>query len=223
MEVLLDDIDAVTRSLNLRHPCLVGHSLGGIIATYHVSARSTCSGAINIDGLDTGMVDLADGEKLEAATGPRRRRGPDHGDGAWHQSEIARLRRAEDEFGVPAEVVEAFIERAFLRDQHGTWHRRPPNAFYDLPLGRDAEGYISVLERTLVPVMILLCSGPVKTPSYRDRPMTITREAMLRTLRPLQMDKPNIQVRTIDGSHAVIWEKPGDIAGLVASMAMTGP
>jgi pimeloyl-ACP methyl ester carboxylesterase len=60
----------------------------------------------------------------------------------------------------------------------------------------------------------LLCTGRPKTPSERDAPMSAARDAMLRVLGPL----PYADVRTIDGSHAVIWEKPDEIASIVRSL-----
>jgi pimeloyl-ACP methyl ester carboxylesterase len=113
--------------------------------------------------------------------------------------------------------------RAVAIDQR--WHGRSgvggsvsidalPRAFYELGLGADTDRLEIALEKAECPIVTLLCTGQPKTPSERDAPLTTTRDAMLRALSPL----PYTDVRTIDGSHAVIWEKPDEIAAIVRSL-----
>jgi pimeloyl-ACP methyl ester carboxylesterase len=214
IDALIADIDAVGSALAMERPVLVGHSMGGVIATYFAAAHDRCAAVLNIDGLDTRMLD--DPPPLSRA--PTRRAGADHGDMAWYLEEVERMHRAEDEFGVPENIADAYIERALVEDPDGTWHRRPPRAFYELGLGADTNPYDVALAEAKCPVVVLLCTGRPKTPSERDEPMTAVREAMLRKLTPLADVHAHVRVETIDGSHAVIWEKPDEIACIVRSL-----
>jgi len=212
IDALIGDIDSVIRALALQRPLLVGHSMGGVIATHYAALHDGCAGVLNIDGLDTRFLEPSEDDTSPRA--PVRRRGADHGDMAWYLEEVERLQRADDEFGVPPDVIDASIERTLVQDDGGTWHRRPPRAFYELGLGADTDRLDVALEKAQCPVVTLLCTGEPKTPSERDAPMSAARDAMLRALGPL----PYADVRTIDGSHAVIWEKPDEIAAIVRSM-----
>jgi pimeloyl-ACP methyl ester carboxylesterase len=220
IETVLADFDAVIDALELERPVLVGHSMGGVVATYYASSRDTCRAILNIDGLDTRLLDPEDdpGEIVPPRKLPLHRNLADRGDDAWREAAIAELRRAEDEFGVPDDVVEAFIERALVRDDDGIWQRRPPYEFYELGLGGDTVDLLGALGSVTCPAVILLCTGRPKTPSIRDRPMQAAREAMLRKIGPLAAERPNVRIETIDGSHAVIWEKPAEIAAIVRSL-----
>src|SRR4051794_12959549 len=56
--VLVDDVEVIARALRLDDPVVVGHSLGGIIATRYGVAHPTCRGVVNIDGWGFGDPDL---------------------------------------------------------------------------------------------------------------------------------------------------------------------
>ena len=208
MDAQVSDVHALIAELALQRPLLVGHSLGGIIATY-AAAGHGCAGVMNIDGLDARMLDAPPSGPSGA---PARREGPDHGDMAWYLAEAERMHRAEDEFGVPADIADAYIERALVQEPDGTWRRRPPRAYYELGLGDDVGPYADAVRAASCPVVVVLCIGTPKTPSHRDAPMTAVREAMARKL------APETRVEEIDGSHAVIWEKPDEIAATVRTL-----
>ena len=213
VDALVGDIDAVLDALRLERPLIVGHSMGGVIATHFAAARNTCCGVLNIDGLDARRTELPRGG------GPARRAGRlDHGDDDWHTDEVARLRREDADFGAPDNVTDAFVERAFAQDPDGTWHRRPPTAFYELPVGAGADAYPVAVEKAFCPVTVLLCTGDRKTPSGRDVAIAAMRSSLHEELEPLVATVPDFRLQTIDGSHAVIFEKPSEIASIVRSL-----
>lgn len=209
MDAQAADVDAVVTQLGLRTPLLVGHSLGGIIATYAACGRGAYSGVVNIDGLDGRMLDAP------PPSAPRRnarRAGPDRGDMSWYLEEVERMHVAEDVFGVPEDIADAYIERALVRGSDGTWHRRPPRVYYELGLGDDVTSYEEAVRAATCPVVVVLCVGRPKTPSDRDASMTAIRDAMATKLATIT------RVVEIEGSHAVIWEKPHEIAAIVRSL-----
>lgn len=46
----VDDVAAVVAAMDLRHPALVGHSLGGLVAALWASREPECPLAVNLDG-----------------------------------------------------------------------------------------------------------------------------------------------------------------------------
>ncbi|WP_197084912.1 alpha/beta fold hydrolase [Saccharothrix sp. ST-888] len=56
----LADVDAVIRTLGLRRPWLVGHSLGGMIAVRYAASRG-CAGVVDLDGFGGGVPTLYPG------------------------------------------------------------------------------------------------------------------------------------------------------------------
>jgi pimeloyl-ACP methyl ester carboxylesterase len=50
LDAFLADLQAVLDALAVKHPLLVGHSLGGLLAVEHAAARPGCAGVVGVDG-----------------------------------------------------------------------------------------------------------------------------------------------------------------------------
>jgi pimeloyl-ACP methyl ester carboxylesterase len=49
-EAALSDVETVVEAVRLRHPVLIGHSLGGMVAALWTASRDDCPLAVNVDG-----------------------------------------------------------------------------------------------------------------------------------------------------------------------------
>jgi pimeloyl-ACP methyl ester carboxylesterase len=61
----VDQIDAVAGSLDLRWPVVVGHSLGGMVATLYAARNPSCPGAMNVDGVGVSIPRRFPGQEPE--------------------------------------------------------------------------------------------------------------------------------------------------------------
>ncbi len=55
------DVQAVVAALDLDTPWLVGHSIGGIIATQYAAEQGACRGVVNIDGVGVSLPPVLPG------------------------------------------------------------------------------------------------------------------------------------------------------------------
>ena len=103
----LRDIDQVCEEAELRRPLLVGHSLGGIVATSYGANRHGARGVVNVDGVGISIPQSFPGAD---GPGPRRRveglvSSLDAGELlAEPEASIAELIRAVDVFAITGQV-----------------------------------------------------------------------------------------------------------------------
>jgi pimeloyl-ACP methyl ester carboxylesterase len=217
------DIDSVVDQLGLSNPFVVGHSFGGVLAMAYAVAHPECPGVMNIDGFDLRQRELFDELEpgvVDAFLEEFRERSTsfvpaDAGDDAWLEEQRAQLRQMGDMWKVPDDVSAAGFDRAFVRTQDG-WERRPPNRinFFDVNNGEDGTADpLAMLRQIAGPVVYVVCRPP------DDEGMFATARAGLeRHVDAIAAEHKNVRLETIVATHGVIFEKPDDIAAMVASL-----
>ncbi|HEU4324576.1 MAG TPA: alpha/beta hydrolase [Roseiflexaceae bacterium] len=63
----IDDVRAVVAALRLEWPWLVGHSIGGMVATGYAAEGGACRGVVNIDGVGISLPPVLPGPDSDAA------------------------------------------------------------------------------------------------------------------------------------------------------------
>ncbi|BCJ68308.1 alpha/beta fold hydrolase [Polymorphospora rubra] len=223
---VLTDLAGVADSLGLVRPAVVGHSLGGMLATLWAHRHPDCPGAVSLDGNPTlDRLDQLSGMDSEQAAG-----------------DLARLRATFDAMGAMlAEPLGADQVAAALAGQRAMAQR----------YGADPDGWAAAFERNLVPCgdgrsrlrpdpgltaqLRVAMSSLDLLPAYREtrsplllvfatedlpeqRPFHDLYAAYRRATaeRLATVDNSALRVRHLAGaSHAMVAEDPARIAALV--------
>lgn len=139
-DLLVGDVETVRTALDLGPVLIVGHSLGGIVATHCGRALEDILGVVNIDGWGFGDPELYDGmdpdqaqatiEKLRANVDPLSGFTRE-GDREWAEKVKLLLRRAALTKGVEQDLLEAWVTRALFDLGSGRYRIRPDPVAYD--------------------------------------------------------------------------------------------
>ncbi|MEV7225858.1 alpha/beta hydrolase [Polymorphospora sp. NPDC051019] len=229
---VLADLAGVADSLGLVRPAVVGHSLGGMLATLWTQRHPECPGAVSLDGNPTlDRLDQLSGMDPEQAAG-----------------NLAKLRAVFDAMGAMlAEPLGADQVAAALAGQRAMARR----------YGADPQEWAAAFERNLVPCddgLSRLRPGPELTARLREAMSSLdllpayreTRSPLLLVLatedlpeqqpfhelyaayrrgtaeRLATVDNPALRVVRLSGaSHAMVAEDPARIAALVTDFLAT--
>jgi pimeloyl-ACP methyl ester carboxylesterase len=211
------DIGTVVGALGLSRPLVVGHSFGGVLALHDAVAHPDRSGVVNVDGFDyrqRELYDEVDAAEVDRFLGGFRFEAPsDNGDDAWLEEQRTMLGGLNAAWSIPDGVATATFERAFVRAGAG-WARRPPNTFFDMVNEPDAVGdALGPLRETDATIVSVVCRPPGESGMFAEG-----RKGLERHIRTIASERPNIRLETIDATHAVIFEKPDEIAAIVRSL-----
>ena len=230
------DAGGVVDALGLDRPIIVGHSLGGMIASIYAATSGVCAGLVNVDGHGTGHPSQFDGipeDEVAAAL--------DHfadlsvtsfesivqtGDAAWVEAEIAEFVDMATKAGYAADVADTVIRRGFRPTADGQWRMSPSSAvnssMYVSFRGLDMPSYYRALA---CPSIIIDTNGDAE--EEEDPEMALLLRAhgigLRRQLREVADENPNIELRTFKTGHMVMWDAPQELATLLIEFAQRVP
>ncbi|WP_405841219.1 alpha/beta hydrolase [Streptomyces platensis] len=227
-EVAAADVTAVLAACGVPDAVVVGHSLGGMIAARCLERDRGVPAAVNLDGhgmgrpeqyvgLDAAYVRerLGEARKFAEEAGGRPF-APDALDAVLgYQSAMAA------ELGIPAELMEAGVRRSLGEAVDGQLFLRPGRQraleTQEAMAGIDLFALYRRVTRPLLIARSLRPNPPVPgMPPWVDELMAAYVQGLARDLAELARTRPQVTVAGVDGTHAMLLERPEDVAGLVS-------
>ncbi|NUW46832.1 alpha/beta hydrolase [Nonomuraea rhodomycinica] len=201
-ERVLDDVEAVVRSLDLGEPAIVGHSLGGMLAVQWALRRPGCPGVVNLDGLRSAENDPGNYPGMDPAA---------------REEELAELRAVFDAQAaamggpLPAAARAMFPARALVEREGETYARPGPQLLEAVRYTPEFRDTIPLLRRVACPALVVI---PTQDPPGMPggELMAAFRRGVRRDLAGLP---PHIRVEELDASHNMVAERPDAVAALV--------
>ena len=224
----VEDVEAVADHFQMFAPAALGHSLGGMIASMWGRKHPEATGVINLDGhgnprpdqyigLDPAWVaerraelDALQRRQLSALSGP------------LSEAQLvglgAQQRALAAQFGVPEAMFVEGMQRGLQVLGDGTFLRPDPG-------GLGAEIYASLDEVNMFDLYReiscpLLLLNAVDPPGGRPAPMGLSwvvelsaafRRGQTRDLEALAQSQGNVMVKTIEGTHGLLFEQAAAI------------
>jgi pimeloyl-ACP methyl ester carboxylesterase len=223
----VDDVDAVASALSMQRPIVVGHSLGGMVASEFAARNDDCAGIINVDGSgqtlpstwpgwDTDealrkFAELKEKGAAEALDAPDGMTPEEAEDG------LVKLREWAEKTGISAAMLEAGARRGATTGDDGrvrsnpTWKRM--NAYMG-PIGE--MDIFEVYRRTKHPILHIV--------STRDEPnedasvgewMSAHRDGMHLDYERLAGERSDFRMERMDGGHMLNLELPEQVAASI--------
>jgi len=235
----VDDVTAVVEHCRIVNPAVMGHSLGGMIASMWGLQHPDCAGVVNLDGhgnprvdqyldLDPGWVALKRAElealqsqQLAVLSGPLT--AAQIGALTSQQSAVA------ESLGAPAEMFVESLQR-MLEVRGGMYHLRPaPDG-----LGReiyDSLDQVKMLDTYLevaCPLLLFNAIAPeggagvnAGGPPWIAELTSAFRRGQARDLAAVAAARQNVLVETVTGTHGLLFEQPQVIADRVLAFLAT--
>lgn len=230
-DAALADLAAVVTELELGRPAVVGHSLGGMLAVRWAHRHPECPAAVSLDGHRSPVTDLAHYDPATAGlTAERLQRDVDRLAALFDaQAEVTAAPLTDDQveamltaqrtvagqFGAdPERWVDAF-RRGLVRRGGATVLRPGPETTRAL---RDAlrADTLPVAAAAATPLLLVVATRSLpQVPDDLEPLLNAFRAGLRRDLDDLVRACPHVTVRELDASHALLFERPGDVAELV--------
>lgn len=235
-EAVLDDVETVVDHFEVESPVVIGHSLGGAVATRWVLRHPDCPAAVNLDMLRTPETALENyvGMDPERAHQARARlrdffTGQTTAMAAPLPAEQVEAMRAQHR-GMAGELgAEAFDRNLDLRED-GAWLR--PNAELLAQVRQEllADEMFALFERVRSP--LLVCAAGVELPVMTgDGPssgedaagtaelmtelMAAYRRGIDRDITAVSAVNPHVTFTKVEASHGMVLERPAELADLI--------
>lgn len=231
-DAVVADLEAVAAELKMGEPAVVGHSLGGGLAAWWARSHPDCPAVVDLDGhrspvSDADVYDAAaagiDEEELRRLVADLSARF-DAQEAAMAapltdeqvDGMLAAQRAAAGAYGVEPEVWEAVARRGLVRRDGATFVRPGPETTRAL---RDAVRFdaLPVIAAVEAPFLLVLATRSLpEVPPELEPLMVAFRAGLRRDLDALRANRPAIEIRELDASHAVLFEKPREVTDLIA-------
>ncbi|GAA4610357.1 hypothetical protein GCM10023195_42440 [Actinoallomurus liliacearum] len=228
---VLDDLEAVAGELSLGEPAVVGWSLGGMLAALWAERHPACPLAVSFDGTPPpARPDQLDG--LDPARGQaelHRLRAAFDGMSAMYarplapeevEAAVERQRAMARQVGAPEEaVVEGFRRNLVTRDGR-MWLRPSPDVLGGLRTAMDALDVIPVYRDVRCPLLVAVATEDLPEQKPFQELYAAYRRGFERRLAEAAQDNSALRVVRVEGaSHAMVAERPAELAKLISEFA----
>lgn len=225
-EVAVADVAAVLTAYGIPDAAVVGHSMGGMVAALCLERGAPA--AVNLDGhgmgragqyvgLDAGYVTerLAEARKFAEEAGGRPFPAAALAGVLGYQAAMAK------ELGIPYELLEAGVRRSLGETTDGRLFLRPGREracqAQEAMAGLDLFALYRRVARPLLIARSLRPNPPVPgAPPWFDELMAAYGEGLRRDLGELARTAERVTVAGVDATHAMLLERPREIAELVS-------
>ncbi|MCO5991822.1 alpha/beta fold hydrolase [Actinoallomurus rhizosphaericola] len=228
---VLDDLETVTADLNLGEPAVVGWSLGGMLAALWAERHPDCPMAVSIDGTPPPArpeqldgLDPADAEaeidRLRAAFDGMaavyaRPLAPEEVEAAV-EGQRAMARRV----GAPEEPAADGFRRNLVTRDGRTWMRPSPDVLAGLRTAMEALDVIPVYRRVRCPLLVAVATEDLPEQRPFQELYAAYRRGFERRLAEAAEANPALQMVRVEGaSHAMVAERPAELAKLITEFA----
>jgi pimeloyl-ACP methyl ester carboxylesterase len=226
---VLGDVDRVIEASGLDNPALVGHSLGGMIASLYNARGGRCSVVVNIDGYGLGTAGQYLGVPKDAVHDFQReverliRIGQADASQRIASSGLDDVRAAAcaavEALDIPAELESATFDRSVRSLPDRGFAIRPSSRAVDqLRTALREIDWIKTFRKVSAPFLIYNCIAEEASPLLCGIPqgkalMAAYRRGLRRDLDTLSQLSPNVRVLTVHARHMLILTMPDTLAG----------
>lgn len=219
---VLADVRAVIEQRELTRPLIVGHSLGGMVATLYADRFGDVAGAVNLDGHPLGPPAETEGESarlrellrsvgdqaIRELSQPRTQQEISAAREMWLAGALA--------LGLDATSAAEAFDRRLVASDDGRFTSRPgPTPLTQL---RDAMQELDLLvcyRRACVPLLVYVAVRDTPDPNLPDELHALNashRQRMIEHLQKISAESPHVRLIEIDATHGLIYECPQLIA-----------
>lgn len=234
-EAVLDDLEAVRDGLALDEPAVAGWSLGGMVAALWAGRHPTCPAAVSLDGtpppsrpdqcagIDPASV-LADLERLDAAFSAMRDSMARPLTPSDVQAALDRQRAMARRYGTPKDMVAEGFRRNLTTRDGQTWARPLPHVLATLQKAMADLDIIPVYRQVKCPLLVALATDDLPEQQPFHELYAAYRRGFEGRLAKASDANPCLRVTRVEGAtHAMVAERPGEIARLITHFATRPP
>ncbi|OIK03745.1 alpha/beta fold hydrolase [Streptomyces monashensis] len=224
----LADVAAVLDALAAPHAVPVGHSLGGMVAVRYALEHPRTPAAVNLDGHGYGRPEQYAGldpeyvgRRLDEVRGFAAQAAGRALPAADMAAVLGGQRAMAEGLGIPRDLFDAGLSRSLAEREDGMrWLRPDREPALQILAAMDELDLFALYRRARSPLLICRAARPnPPTPGlpWFDELMSAYAEGLSRDLRELARTQPHVTVADIDATHAMLLERPGDVATRILS------
>ncbi|MGW7552285.1 alpha/beta fold hydrolase [Streptomyces rimosus] len=221
------DVGAVLEELGIAGAVVVGHSLGAMVAACCLEGLDGTLGAVNLDGhgmgrveqyvgLDRGYVERRLAEVRAFADAAMGRPLP----GGGLEGVLAYNAAMAEELGISRELLEAGVRRGVGEDAEGEVYLRPERVaglgMQEAMAGIDLFGLYRRVRKPLLIARALRPNPSTPGMPWVDELMAAYVKGLHADLDELARTERWVEVAGVDATHAMLLERPREVAALVA-------
>ncbi|MEU8784121.1 alpha/beta hydrolase [Streptomyces sp. NPDC048637] len=226
-DVAADDVTAVLAACGAPDAVVVGHSMGGMVAARCLERDGGVPAAVNLDGHGMGRPEQyvgLDAAYVRERLGEARKFAEEAGGRPFPPEALDAVLGYQNamaaELGIPEELMEAGVRRSLGETADGQLFLRPGRKqaleAQEAMAGTDLFALYRRVTRPLLIARALRPHLPVPgIPPWFDALMAAYVKGLARDLAELARTRPQVTVAGVDGTHAMLLERPAEVAGLV--------
>lgn len=220
-DAVLDDIDAVVAHLGLSTPAVVGHSLGGWVATLWGLRHPETPAVVNLDGTRSALTKPEhyvgmDPERRDADLARLRELFLTPHDGPYDDAAVAAMRErrvagAETAGGDAAVAIESFDRQLVRRD--GATYVRPESPLLEqVRAAMDEIDMFDEFARIRCPYLLIVGTELMPEAKAFEELIRAQHRGVAEAVDRLLTTRPDLRVERIAASHDMLAECPDDLA-----------